>query len=260
MFQLNGRVALVTGAGRGIGKAIALALAEAGARVALSARTTSELDETAQAIRANKGEAFPFSADLEKDDVPYQLAKDVAAKVGPIDILVNNAGLGSSSDPRSVLDFDDTFWERSIKINLTAPYKLCKAVLPHMLSQKWGRIIQVASINGKVPSLHGAAYTASKHGILGLTKVLALEVAKEGITVNAICPGPVKTLMNDRRIAYDAQRRGIAVTEVEVGMTPMGTRLDPEDIAPMAVYLASDEAKRITGQAYNIDAGVVMGF
>src|SRR5262249_28045649 len=121
-----------------------------------------------------------------------------------------------------------------------------------------GRIINVASINGKIGSLHGAAYAASKHGVLGLTRTLALEVARDGITVNAICPGPVHTVMNDRRIAYDARRRGGRFEEQESSMTPMGRRLEPDEVAPLAVYLASDEARTVTGQAWNVCGGVLM--
>jgi ketoreductase len=131
-------------------------------------------------------------------------------------------------------------------------------VLPEMLSRKWGRIITIASVNGKIGSLHGAAYAASKHGVLGLTRTLAQEVAASGITVNAICPGPVHTVMNDRRIEYDAQRRGVAFNEQEASLTPLGRRLEPEEIAPLAVYLASDAAAAVVGQAINIDGGVLM--
>jgi NAD(P)-dependent dehydrogenase (short-subunit alcohol dehydrogenase family) len=127
-----------------------------------------------------------------------------------------------------------------------------------MTSRHWGRIINIASINSKMPSLHAAAYTASKHGVVGLTKALALETAAQGITVNAICPGPVHTLMNDKRLEYDAQRRGTTVAEIEKTITPIGGRLEPADIAPLAVYLASDEARTVTGQAWNIDGGICM--
>jgi NAD(P)-dependent dehydrogenase (short-subunit alcohol dehydrogenase family) len=175
-----------------------------------------------------------------------------------VDILVNNAGVGSSASPRPVVDFDDDFWDLSLAVNLTAPYLLCKAVLPAMLARRWGRILTVASINGKIGSLHGAAYAASKHGVLGLTRSLALEVARDGITVNALCPGPVRTVMNDRRIAYDAQRRGVTFAEQEAGLMPIGRRLEPEEVAPLAVYLASDEARVVTGQAFNICGGVLM--
>ena len=165
--------------------------------------------------------------------------------------------MGSSADPKPVVAFDDDFWDLSLRVNLTAPYLLSKAVLPNMLAAGWGRIITVASVNSRTGSFHGAAYAASKHGVLGLTRTLAMEVAADGITVNAICPGPVKTRMNDRRLEYDARRLGRDVEEHERSQTPIGGRLDPEDIAPMAVYLAGDEARMITGQAFNICGGLV---
>ena len=258
MFSLQNRVALVTGAGRGIGRAIAVALAQAGAKVGISARTEAELATAVQAIKSAGGNAVAIVADLLDKDAPAKIFAQMAVTLGPIDILVNNAGLGSSSDPKPVADFSDEFWERTLYLNLTVPYKLSKAALPHMRAKHWGRIINIASINGKMPSLHGAAYTASKHGLLGLTRTLALEVAKEGITVNAICPGPVHTIMNDKRLEYDAQRRGLTFQEIERAMTPIGGRLEPEDVAPLAVYLASTEARMVTGQAYNICGGVLL--
>lgn len=258
MFALQNRIALVTGAGRGIGRALAVALADAGARVGVTARTASELEDTVQAIQKGGGQAVAIVADLVQKDAPAYVVEQMSAKLGPIDILVNNAGIGSSSDPRPVAEFDDDFWELTLYLNLTVPYKLSKAALPQMREKRWGRIINIASINGKMPSLHGAAYAASKHGLLGLTRTLALEVAREGITVNAICPGPVHTAMNDRRLEYDARRRGMTFAEVEKAMTPIGGRLEPEDIAPMAVYLASAEARMVTGQAYNVCGGVLL--
>jgi NAD(P)-dependent dehydrogenase (short-subunit alcohol dehydrogenase family) len=258
MKQLTDRVALITGAGRGIGRAIALAYAAEGAKVALTARTTGELEEVVGRIRAAGGSALGFPADLADRAVPQKVVGDVQRAFGSVEILVNNAGVGSSSNPRPVVDFDDHFWDQTLAINLTAPYLLCKAVLPGMLARRWGRIITIASVNGKLGSLHGAAYAASKHGVLGLTRTLAMEVAGQGITVNAICPGPVHTLMNDRRIEYDATRRGIGVKELESAITPLGRRLEPEEIAPLAVYLASDAAAAVVGQALNIDGGVLM--
>ena len=258
MPLLQDKIALVTGAGRGIGRAIALAYAAEGARVALSARTTGELDEVAQSIHAAGGAAVSFPADLADRAAARQLVDRVEKALGPVEILVNNAGVGSSSNPKPVVDFDDDFWDLSLALNLTAPYLLCKAVLPGMLARKWGRIITIASINSKIGSLHGAAYAASKHGVVGLTRSLALEVARDGITVNAICPGPVHTIMNDRRVEYDAQRRGVSFDEVANGWTPLGRRLEPEEIAPLAVYLASDASATMTGQALNIDGGLLM--
>jgi ketoreductase len=257
MARLKQRVALITGAGRGIGRAIALAFAKEGARVALTARTAPELDEVVGKIRAGGG-AVAITADLAAPGEPQRVVCATEAALGPVEILVNNAGIGSSANPKPVVNFDDDFWELSLCLNLTVPYLLSKAVLPGMLARRWGRIVNIASINGKVPSLHGAAYAASKHGLLGLTRTLALEVAKDGITVNAVCPGPVHTVMNDRRLEYDAKRRGITFAELEQSMTPIGGRLEPEDVAPLAVYLASDEARMVTGQAMNVCGGVLM--
>src|SRR6516162_10993700 len=166
------------------------------------------------------------TADMADRAAVRGLPGRVQEVLGPVEVLVNDAGIGSSSDPRPVLEYDDAFWDLSLAVNLTAPYLLCKAVLPAMQARHWGRIITIASINSRIGSVHGAAYAASKHGVLGLTRSLALEVARDGITVNALCPGPVRTVMNDRRIAYDAQRRGVTFAEQEAGLTPIGRRLE----------------------------------
>ena len=258
MATLQGRVALVTGGGRGIGRAIAVAFAAEGAKVAVTARSAAELQEVVADIRARGGEAVALTADVADRAAVQSLLGRVQEALGPVEVLVNNAGVGSSADPRPVLEYDDAFWDLSLALNLTAPYLLCKAVLPGMTARRRGRIINVASINGRIPTLHAAAYVVSKHGLLGLTRVLALEAAKDGITVNAICPGPVHTVMNDRRVAYDAQRRGVSFEEQERSMTLVGRRLEPDEVAPLAVYLASDEARMMTGQALNIDGGICM--
>lgn len=258
MTNLTDRVALVTGAGRGIGRAIAVALAGVGAKVVAAARTRDEMDEVVAEITAAHGSAAAVECDLSDRKRSVALVNEASRAFGPIDILVNNAGVGSSGDPRPLAEFRDDFWDLTLEVNLTAPYLLSKAALPHMREQRWGRIITVASINGRIPVWHAGAYVASKHGVLGLMRSLALECAGEGITVNCICPGPVKTRMNDVRVQYDAQRLGRDLAEHERGLTPVGGRLVPEDIAPMAVYLASDEARMITGQAYNIDGGICM--
>ncbi|MBI2478446.1 MAG: SDR family oxidoreductase [Planctomycetia bacterium] len=257
-MELNGRVALVTGGGRGIGQAIAKQLAAAGAQVVVASRSRDELANVVRSISDEGGIAVAVECDLANRAQTRTLIAHAAEPFGPIDILVNNAGVGSSADPRPVAEFRDEFWDLTMEVNLTAPYLLSKAALPHMRERKWGRIITVASINGRIAAMHAGAYVASKHGVLGLMRSLATEHAAEGITVNCICPGPVQTRMNDIRVKYDAERLGRGFEAHERQLTPIGGRLVPEDIAPMAVYLASDAARMITGQAYNIDGGICM--
>ena len=256
--KLENRIAVVTGASRGIGQAIALGFACEGATVAVTARTESALEALTQQIRGMGGKALAIPADLAQAEAPRRIVEQTEAEFGTIDILVNNAGVGSSADPRPMVEFNDEFWNFTLALNLTAPYLLSKAVLPTLLKKKRGRIINVASIASKMPTLHGVAYTAAKHGLLGMTRALALEVASQGITVNAICPGPVRTVMNDLRMRYDADRLGLSVEELESRVTPIGRRLEPDEMVPLAVLLASDGSAAITGQGFNVCGGVLM--
>ncbi len=255
---LQGKTALITGASKGIGRAIAVAFAQQGAALAVSGRAEDELQTLRTEVSALDGKCVVVPGDLSVNGAAEAIYHEAKESLGPIDILVNNAGMGSSANPKPVLEYDDDFWDLLIFVNLTVPYRLSKLVLPDMLERQRGRIINVASINGKIGSFHGAAYAASKHGLLGLTRTLAMEVVRDGVTVNAICPGPVHTLLNDIRIAYDAERMGITLDEIERRMTPMGRRLEPDEVAPLAVYLASDHSAAMTGQAINIDGGVLM--
>jgi len=257
-MKLKGSRALITGASKGIGRSIALAFAAEGADLAVTGRNEGELQSLAQSATEQGVKCVVIVADLAERGAAARVYEQARAGLGPLDILVNNAGVGSSADPKPVADYDDDFWEMMMYVNLTVPYLLSKAVLPDMLAKHYGRVINVASINGKIAALHGAAYAASKHGLLGLTRTMAMETAKEGITVNAICPGPVHTLINDLRVQYDAQRLGKSFSEMESVLTPMGRRLEPDEIAPLAVYLASKDSAPMTGQALNIDGGVLM--
>lgn len=257
-MKLKGNRALITGASKGIGRAIALSFAAEGANLAVTGRNESELQSLANEAQVHSVKCEVIVADLAERGAAGQVYAKAKEALGSVDILVNNAGVGSSANPKPVVTYDDDFWEMMMYVNLTVPYLLCKSVLPDMLQARFGRIINVASINGKVASLHGAAYAASKHGLLGLTRTLAVETAKDGITVNAICPGPVHTLINDLRVQYDAERLGKSFADLEEAMTPIGRRLEPDEIAPLAVYLASKDSTAMTGQAINIDGGVLM--
>lgn len=254
------RITLVTGAGRGIGRSIAKAFGEAGARVAVLARTESDLDSLAAEISAAGGTASVLKVvdDLTDRSAPGRIVDRVRQHWGDVEVLVNNAGVGSSQDPKPIVEFDDNFWDYTMTLNVTAPYLLTKAVLPAMIDAGWGRIINVSSINAKVPAMHGVAYTTSKHAVAGLTKAAANEVAAGGITVNAICPGVTATEMNDKRIRYDCERLGKSFEEIEAGASPLGRRLVPDEIAPLAVFLAGDGASAINGQLINVCGGTVM--
>lgn len=252
------RIALVTGAGRGIGRASVMRLAKRGMQVAITARTASEIDSLAGEIEAAGGQALPLLADLSDRAVPAQLIEQVGAKWGPVNVLVNNAGVGSSQSPKPLVDFDDEFWDLTFAVNVHAPYLLTKLVLPGMLEARWGRIINISSINAKIPALHGAAYVATKHAVAGLTKATAKEVADQGITANAVCHGVTATLMNDKRLEYDAVRLGISVDDIEAQASPLGRRLVPDEVAAAVEFLASDDANAINGQLLNVCGGTVM--
>jgi NAD(P)-dependent dehydrogenase (short-subunit alcohol dehydrogenase family) len=255
---LAGRLALVTGGGRGIGRAIAIEFARAGATVAIAARTASELESTLDELTSYGAKAAAFTVDLADRTESARLVAEVESRLGQIEVLVNNAGVGSAIDPRPVAEFSDRTWDLTLATNLTAPYLLCKATVPGMIARRWGRVVNICSIVATIGAEAGSAYAASKGGLVAFTKSLALEVAKHGVTANAICPGPVRTRQSDLRLTQIAAERGVEFANLEAGLTPMGRRLDPVEIAHVAVFLASEHAAAITGQAWNVDAGVVM--
>ncbi|MDP7019735.1 MAG: SDR family oxidoreductase [Pirellulaceae bacterium] len=251
------RIAVVTGAGRGIGRSIATKLAARGDRVAVTARTAAELDSLVDEIQSAGGDALAVVADLSDRAAPQQLTDAVRQHWGEIEILVNNAGVGSSSAPQPLIDFDDEFWDLTMMVNVTAPYLLTKLVLPGMIGGGWGRIVNISSINARIAAMHGAAYTASKHALAGLTKATAKETGDTGVTCNAVCPGPTKTLMNNKRLEYDADRLSTTVEDLEAQASPLGRRIQPDEVASMSVYLTGDDASGINGQLINVCGGVV---
>jgi NAD(P)-dependent dehydrogenase (short-subunit alcohol dehydrogenase family) len=257
-LPLAGRRAVVTGAGRGIGRSIALALAEAGADVAVTARTVSEIEQLAAQIQAMGRRSFFTPCDVTSAEQVQQMAQTLLQHLGGIDILVNNAGNAGS---HKLLDHPDELWHRMLAINLTSVYYVSKAFLPPLIEQKYGRIITIASIASRVGGRYIAAYTAAKHGVLGLTRAMAVELNPYNITVNAICPGYVDTPMTDDSISNISARTSMPPEKARAFLaqtSPQNRLIEPEEVAAAAVFLALDSSKGITGQAINIDGGGVM--
>ena len=256
---LTGRTALVTGAGSGIGAAIAEELARAGAFVLVQDLRLDAAHLVVTRIQEAGGSAAAMGGDISNPDDVQAIVSALLQAQGRIDILVNNAGVQHVAPL-------DTYplaqWQRLLGVLLTGPFLLTQAVLPSMRQQQWGRIITIASVNGKRGDPGKVAYCAAKHGVLGLTRVAALETATDGITVNAICPGLVDTPFIQNQLAGLASVHDLEEEEVIdrffLPMIPQQRMLDPSEIATMARYLASEEARGITGQAINVDAGVLM--
>ncbi len=252
------RVAWVTGAGRGIGAVIARELAKCEIRVAVSARTTSDVENIANEIRAGGGEAFAVMCDVTQPDSIANAVQQIQEKFGAITILVNNAGVGGS---HKFIGHDDALWHKIIATNLDSVYYITKAVAPMMVAENWGRIINIASVASKVGSKYTAAYTASKHGVLGLTRALAAEFISNNITVNAICPAYVDTPMTDATIANMQKRTKMSEADARAyleKLSPQNRLVTSEEIAHVALMLIDENARGITGQAINVDGGMVM--
>jgi NAD(P)-dependent dehydrogenase (short-subunit alcohol dehydrogenase family) len=248
--KLNDKVALITGGGRGIGRAIALTFAQHGARVAVAARTREQVETVAQEIGDN---AVALVCDVANPDQVAQIFADIKP-----DILVNNAGIAESA---TLINTTDELWHRHLSINLSGTFYCTRAALPAMLEKRWGRIINIASIAAKTGAPYIGAYAASKHGVLGLTRALAMEVAASGITVNAICPGYVDTDMVSRGVEQITSKTGRSAEEaLEIlkRMSPQNRLVTAEEVAAMVLLLASDEGRGITGQGINIDGGSVL--
>ena len=250
--MLNGKIALITGGGRGIGRAIAHTFARHGALVAVAARTTEQVEKVANEIGG-----ISVVCDVSDPGSVTQMFTDVRERLGDIDILVNNAGIAESA---TLITTSDELWSRHLAINLSGTFYCTRAALPAMLKKKWGRIINVASIAAKTGAAYIAAYTASKHGVLGLTRSVALEVAAAGVTVNAICPGYVDTEMVSRGIERVVTRTGRSADEALEAlkkMSPQNRLATVEEVAAVALLLASDAGRGINGQGINVDGGSV---
>jgi len=247
---------LVTGGGRGIGRAIALALAGPGHVVAILSRTRAELEETARAIESRGARAVVLVADLT-DEATIARGFDRLGRVAPtLDVLVNNAGIGGG---KALADADTAGWRRIVDTNVSGTFLVTRQAVP--LLSEGGRVISISSVLGRYGVPGYTAYCASKHAVIGFTRALALELAPRGITVNAVCPGWVDTEMAAQGMQIGAAAAGTTVEEFRsraLAAVPIGRIIRPEEVAALVTFLASPEASAITGQAYNICGGQTM--
>ncbi len=248
-MSLQGKRALVTGGGRGIGRAIALRLAEGGAHVLVAGRTAAEIEETAAAAG---GVAVPLDV---KDRAAIEA---LPGRVGAVDVLVNNAGIAGSAPYGRT---PDELWDDMLAVNVTSAFLLCRALVPGMVKAGWGRVVNIASNAGLSGYSYTVAYCASKHAMVGLTRALAAEIAKSGVTVNAVCPGWVDTKMTVDAVARIAEKTGRSEGDARrslESMSPQGRLVQPEEVAHAVAMLCEEGARGIHGQSIVVDGGQVM--
>jgi 3-oxoacyl-[acyl-carrier protein] reductase len=249
MNRLAGRVAIVTGASRGIGRGIAVRLAEEGARVVVNHRNSpEEAAATAQLVQAAGGEAHVIQADVSQFEEAQRLVKETLAAFGKVDVLVNNAG--TTRDTLIMMMKEDQ-WDAVMNTNLKSVFNCCKAVARPMVKQKYGRIVNISSVSGLAGQAGQTNYAASKAAVVGFSKSLAKELGSRNITVNVVAPGFVLTVLTADILTEENTSRAIEAT-------PLGRLGTPEDIAAAVVFLASDDASFITGQVLSVDGGLVM--
>jgi 2-hydroxycyclohexanecarboxyl-CoA dehydrogenase len=245
------RVALVTGSARGIGEAIALALAERGHAVAVADLLVAEAGETAKAVEAAGGKAIAVPLDVTDGASVEAGVRRASDELGPVSVLVNNAGW---DELRPFLETDEPFWDRVIEINFKGCLRLTSAVLPGMVERGWGRIVNIGSDAGRVGSSLESVYSGAKGGVIAFTKTIAREVARSGVTANTVCPGPTDTPMLQKIV----EGQGAKVIEAMTRAVPMKRLGRPEDVAAAVAFLASDEAQFITGQTLSVSGGLTM--
>jgi 3-hydroxybutyrate dehydrogenase len=256
---LAGDAALVTGAGSGIGRAIALALAAAGARTALVGRDAAKLEATRERIAARGGESAAFAADVTSEADVERAVSGAAARFGGLSIVVNDAGKGASA-PVSKTTL--ALWNELLAVNLTGAFLVTRAALPHLVASGRGRVVNVASVAGLRGYPYVAAYCAAKHGLVGLTRALAVELAPKNVTVNAVCPGYVDTDMTRETIRNVAEKTGRtpeAARAALEAMSPQKRLFTPEEVAAAALFLLGPLSRGVSGQAIPVDGGETAG-
>jgi NAD(P)-dependent dehydrogenase (short-subunit alcohol dehydrogenase family) len=250
MQHLAGKLALVTGGGRGIGAACARSLAAAGAKVIVCGRTQADLDAIAKEI-----DGIAIACDIADRDATDRMVRELPARV---DVLVNNAGVAESA---SLEKTSDELWDRIIELDATAPFRVTRALVPAMVKAGWGRVVNIASNAGVSGYGYSAAYCAAKHAMVGFTRALAIDLARSGVTINALCPGWVHTKMSQEAVARIAAKTGRSAEEARAtleAMSPQRRMIEPDEVAYAAVMLCAEHARGIHGQTIVIDGGAIL--
>jgi len=258
-MELRGKVAIVTGASQGIGRVISLALAKEGASVVLASRNEAKLEETALAIKEIGGASLKVPTDVSQEASVKNMVQRTLEAFGTIDILVNNSGIAGPTARCEDVTLEE--WEETMAVNVRGPFLCCKHVIPILKAKKSGRIINIGSISSKRPLQNRTPYTTSKMGLIGFNRTLAVELGPFNVTVNLICPGATAGERLDNVMTTMGKALGKSYEEMATMLktaSPLNRFVEPEDIANLVVYLASDKAKNMTGQDINVSAGLVM--